>query len=108
MKKMLLALLMALSIASVADARIAENRIAIGGLYPGQTVSQVEAIYGKPVRVSGDAKTTYYSYNQSNDTEFEVCFRNGVVSHIRISGNNGIATADGIKIGSTKDDVLNT
>ena len=48
MKKMLLALLLTLSIASVANARIAENRIAIGGIYLGQPVDEVISLYGPP------------------------------------------------------------
>ena len=105
MKKTLLALMVGLTIASVADAKIAEDRIAIGGIHPDHTISDVTAVYGKPVKAQTYGNVTYYDY-ASNGTTFQVMFDNGIVKNIRVVGNNGLATPDGLKIGSLKEDVV--
>ena len=104
MKKVLLALLLSLSVVSVADAKISEDRIAIGGIYAGQTQEQVKEIYGNPVRKS---QGEFWFYNQNENTKFEIYFENKVVRHVRTKGNTGLATPDGIKVGSSKDDIIN-
>ena len=105
MKKVLLALLLSLSVVSVADAKISEDRIAIGGIYAGQTQEQVKEIYGNPVRKS---QGEFWFYNQNENTKFEIYFENKVVRHVRTKGNTGLATPDGIKVGSAKEDIIKT
>lgn len=102
MKKILLLMMLLLSLSSVVSAKISDDRIAIGGICAGQTPSQVQAVYGNPVRNSGD----YWYYNKSDSTQFEIFFENNAVSHVRTAGNTGLATPDGIKVGSSKDDVV--
>ena len=104
MKKVLLALLLSLSVVSVADAKVSEDRIAIGGIQAGQTPAQVVAVYGEPVSRSGN---DYWFYNKTGSTSFEIRFVNNAVHHVRTSGNTGLATPDGIKVGSSKDDIIN-
>lgn len=114
MKKMLLALLLTLSIASVANARIAENRIAIGGIYLGQPVDEVISMYGQPYETRTDGnKVTYHFFKHavthsdgitSQIPALRVIVENAKVYYADVN-TNGIGTKefntpDGIKVGS--------
>lgn len=122
MKKMLLALLLSLSIASVADARITENRIALGGIYLGQPVAEVISMYGQPYETRTDGNKVMYHF-----FKHAVTHSDGITSHIpalRViaenakvfyadANTNGIGTKefntpDGIKVGSSIEDMLKT
>lgn len=75
-----------------------------GGVYLGQRFSDVKAIYGEPVSSRpGAGKGTIYSYGR-NGTTFDI-FASSEVQGIIVKGNNGIATVDGIKVGSSVADV---
>lgn len=107
MRKILLITMLLLSFASIAFAKISDEHFAIGGIYVGQSISQVKAIYGEPVKTNGFQDFRIFEYAK-NDTRFTIRFKNNIVDSVNVAGNNGIATADGIKVGSTKDELLKT
>ncbi|MBQ9572938.1 MAG: hypothetical protein IJR22_06060 [Acidaminococcaceae bacterium] len=106
-KIFLLSLMLALiSSFSVCQA-LSPERMTAGGIYILQRKADVIAIYGQPVKitknkiVAGHPHTDYiYEYGR-HGTTFSICLRNDFeVSHIHVAGNNGIATKDGIKVGT--------
>ena len=85
---------------------ISTTRINAGGIYPDQSVSEVVSIYGQPVSVEKEEvragfrhTNVTYKYGRFGTT-FNVTFIGNRVSHITVAGNNGIATSDGIKVGT--------
>ena len=107
MRKILLITMLLLSFASIAFAKISDEHFAIGGIYVGQSISQVKAIYGEPVKTNGFQDFKIFEYAK-NDTEFNIGFKSNIVDYVSVAGNNGIATADGIKVGSAKEDIIKT
>ena len=107
MRKILLITMLLLSFVGVTYAKIADEHFAIGGICVGQTPAQVKAIYGEPVKTNGfqDFKILEYA---KNDTKFNIGFKSNIVDYVSVAGNNGIATADGIKVGSAKEDIIKT
>lgn len=108
MKKILILSVLLLLTTATANARIADERIALGGIYVGQSASEVDAIYGKPGDISrskANAAVMYYNY-RNNGTNFHISFRDNIVTDVNVEGNNGIATPDGIKVGTPKEEVL--
>ena len=90
---------------------ISGNRINAGGIYIGQSMSEVVSIYGKPVSsssqqiVAGHRHTeTVYKYGRFGTT-LNVIFDGNRVSFVLVAGNNGIATSDGIKVGTPVSEV---
>ena len=103
-------MLMLISSFSVCQA-ISGNRINAGGIYIGQSMSEVVSIYGKPISsssrhiVAGHRHTeTVYEYGRFGTT-FNVIFDGNNVSFVLVAGNNGIATSDGIKVGTPVSEV---
>ncbi len=94
-----------------AEAKLADERMAIGGITPGATASYVESTYGPPARKE---KSFYaprgewiseYTYGDSFfisvlDTEKTV-FR-----VMTLGQKNGLATPDGIAVGAPFTDVI--
>ena len=107
MRKILLITMLLLSFASIAFAKISDEHFAIGGIYVGQSISQVKAIYGEPVKTDVFQDYKYCKYAK-NDTKFNIRFKSNIVDYVYVEGNNGIATVDGIKVGSAKEDIIKT
>lgn len=105
MRKILLITMLLLSFCSASFAKIADEHFAIGGIYAGQGISQVKAIYGEPVKTDGFQDYKFFEYGK-NDTRFTIRFKSNIVDSVYVAGNNGIATVDGIKVGSTKEELL--
>ena len=97
---------------SVCQASISADRMSAGGVYIGQKIADVIAIYGRPVSIETKqciapfTHTEYtYKYGQYGTT-FDVVASGksaatGNVIYIKVSGNNGISTKDGIKVGTS-------
>lgn len=112
MKKLLSFVLMIILLSgfSICQA-ISPNRMNAGGIYIFQSLSEVEAIYGKPVSVKSEQvnagfrhTNTIYEYGRYGTT-FKIIFVGNKVMYIRVAGNNGIATSDGIKVGTPLSEV---
>ncbi len=87
---------------------ITAEQIALGGVTLGCTSDYVVGIYGRPDSVTHSnnpdhGPTTTYKYGDS----LSVTFRNhdGIAVSVVSSGNNGLVTPDGIKVGSSVSDV---
>ena len=107
MKKILLIMMMLVSVAAAASAKVADDRFVIGGVSIGQTMSQVETVCGEPVKTRSFNEFLFYEYG-NDETQFVIRFRNGMADTVYVAGNNGIATLDGIKIGSGKKAIIKT
>ena len=95
---------------------ITKEDLNIGGVYIGQPFSAVTAIYGKPVTTKEEgAPKMYFRHSfASNGTIFDVLTGGNYYTKVPsdvfcvvVSGNNGIATSKGIKVGSTLKDITN-
>ena len=91
---------------SVCQASISTDRMNAGGIYFGQSASEVVSIYGQPVNTREETKFpgVRYIYGR-NGTIFDIIFSNGIVRGVVVKGNNGIATTDGIKVGTPVSEV---
>ncbi len=120
MKKMLLALLLTLSIASVANARITENRIALGGIYLGQPIDEVISMYGQPYEIETRGNSRLYHFFKhavthsdgitSHIPALRVMVENAKVFYVDVNtngiGTKEFSTPDGIKVGSNIEDMM--
>lgn len=116
MRKFFILTLMLVMIAgfSLCQAAVSPDRMSAGGVYIGQKMTDVLAIYGKPI--SSDSEdvhavfrhTEHYCKYGQFGTIFDVVIgsrlgqplETGSVIAIRVSGNNGVSTKDGIKVGT--------
>ncbi len=113
MKKQIAAALFlaALFLGPAAEAKISASRMALGGITPGSTEDYLLKTYGPPKSVeksySPTRKDAVREYNYGDS--FFVTVQEGTRSVIWLMSqerHNDIATPDGIKVGSTLDDVL--
>jgi hypothetical protein len=87
-------------------AQIAPENMVVGGLYIGQSYSDVMFIYDKP---SGELKYPagagrVFAFVE-NGTEFNVRFINDKLAAVEVTEKNSLSTKAGIRIGSTLKDV---
>ena len=108
MKKLLTSSLVtaALTVAVPCFAQITPENMVVGGLYIGQSYSDVMLIYDKP---SGELKYPagagrVFSFVE-NGTEFNVRFIDGRLASLEVTEKNTLATKAGIRIGSTVKEV---
>ena len=109
-KKLLAASLTALAITVSVPcfAQIPSSIMIIGGLYIGQSFSEVVSVYGKPVAEKEPAGRGMMYTFAKNGTTFDVRICNDKVSEIDVFKSNGPSTISGIRIGSTLNEVKNT
>lgn len=112
MKRFFSLVLMLLMISGVAVCHaISPDRINAGGVYPFQSLQEVVSIYGQPVSVKKEEvragfkhTNVIYQYGRYGTT-FNVTFVGDKVMGVHVAGNNGIATSDGIKVGTPLSEV---
>ena len=109
MRKIFSLVLILLMIAgfSVCQATISADRLNAGGVYLGQSMSDVVSIYGQPTskfkeEACDDLEDTYIWNNGKID--LTVMFFKGIVFEIRVF-KDGISTSDGIHVGMPVSDV---
>lgn len=87
-------------VGSAAFAQIPAAQMAIGGVSYGASVEEVEAIYGKPLRV----ERKYKNYGEKLEYKYanglEITFINGAAKEIDLEFPSTLQTAGGIAIGS--------
>ena len=93
------------------DRSLDDSAIALGGITFGMSTAEVEAIYGKPTKVTEEridqirkGKSFSYIYGDS----FEIMFNKGYVSIVITKANNGIATPAGVHVGDIKGKITTT
>ena len=112
MKKLFTFVLLAvmISVFSVCHA-ISPEKMKVGGIYIYQSLPEVVSIYGEPVSKKTEQAEAGFRHVQKiyeygcNGTTFNITFVNDKVYRILVSGNNGIATSDGIKVGASLSEI---
>ena len=101
MKKYLIALLLCLNFVSIASAEVAEELIALGNVYPGQPFSEVVKMYGQPYESQPYTfGKMYHFFNNGTVPSFRVAATD-IVNYVDTRGSDKFSTPNGIKIGST-------
>ena len=109
-KRMILALLFLFSFGA-AEAKLSDERIAVGGMTPGTPEEYIVSTYGPPARKE---KSFYaprgewiYEYVYGDSFFISVLEKEKTVFRVMSLGQkNGIATPDGIAIGASFTDVI--
>lgn len=90
-------------------AQITDSDLSIAGVYYGQNFSEVKAVYGNPVKSRKIIGSGAMEYSfASNGTCFDVITdsKSVTVKGVSVSGNNGLATKAGIKVGTSMNQVI--
>lgn len=87
---------------SICSATLPKEQMALGGITIRMPKDSVIAMYGQPVSVD------QYGFKYGRyGTQFDINFISGLeVYGVFVSGNNGIATPAGIKVGMSYSDVI--
>ena len=95
-------LLYSISVPLPCFAKIAPERIALGGIGVGMSMNYVKGVYGEPDRVKTDYSayweeelTTHY-YGETLEIVYNESDR---VQRVCTKGNNGVVTPDGVRVG---------
>ena len=102
-------LLLAITASVPCFAQITESDLSIAGVYFGQNFSEVKAVYGNPVKSRKVIGSGVMEYSfASNGTRFDVTTdsKSITVRGVVVSGNNGLATKAGIKVGMSMNRVI--
>ena len=87
-----------------------KEQIAIGGITIGMPLSDVQAMYGKPFKVVqayGGYQTHLYSTDERGVVDFGMSYTpKQLIDGVSISGNKGLSTPAGVKIGMTYSEVV--
>lgn len=105
MKKTFIALMAALCLGNVCNAQIADSSAALGGLTVGLPLNRVVEIYGRPQNIDQYNNLTYGNGTLKIMTNFK---SRQVIDRIYVTGNNGFATPEGIRVGSSLNQLVNT
>jgi len=86
---------------SICSAAISANRFFLGGLTVGSKMSDAIKIYGFPTKTApaGDTIHCIYDHWFGNGSLIISEGADGDIQSISVNANNGISTADGIKVG---------
>jgi uncharacterized protein YbbC (DUF1343 family) len=92
---------------SVSFAKVPANDMAIGGITVGSNDNYVRKIYGAPTHIKTTRVGCEYYYNSSLSIQFIKSDEYKVTSVIS-KDSNGLKTPQGITVGSSFDDLLNS
>ncbi|MBP5736577.1 MAG: hypothetical protein J6W55_03940 [Acidaminococcaceae bacterium] len=100
--KLLAAFLVTLAVSVPCFAQIAKENMVLGGLYIGQSYSEVMDLYGMPTGIMRETEEPgrVFSFAEKNGTEFNVRIVDDRVAGIELFGKNTLSTKAGIRIGS--------
>ena len=99
---------LAIAVSVPCFAQIPSSIMMIGGLYIGQSFSEVVSVYGKPVAEREPAGRGMMYTFAKNGTTLNVRIVSDKVSEVTVNETNGPSTISGIKIGSTLEEVKKT
>jgi len=108
MKRILLLLISVCCLAgfTICYANIANEELSLGGITLQSSTDYVRSVYGEPERIvksnsrfTGPMQTYYYG------TSFRLMVKDGKVTQLDSTGNNGIKTPSGISVGMTRNDL---
>ncbi len=95
----------ALCLGNVCHAQIADESAALGGLTVGLPLTRVIEIYGNPQKIDQYNNLTYGNGTVKIMTNFKSRVR---IDRIYVSANNGFTTPEGIRVGSSINQLFNT
>ena len=111
MRKILMAMLMSLMImvCGICSAQITEADLNIGGIYYGQSMNEVVAKYGNPVRkvITPPAGHRLVFLVDNSEIELRIDKKNSQVFEALITGNSLLKTKAGVYLGASVDNILN-
>ena len=87
---------------------LADNQLVLANISYGAAIDAVRQSYGEPYEIDHEherefnGSATVYEYKDT----FDLYVVNGIVQRIKVDDLNGLATAQGIKVGSTADAVV--
>lgn len=93
---------------TAAPGTLADNQLVLGNISYGAAIDAVRQSYGEPYEIDNEHErefngpVTVYEYKDT----FDLYVVNGIVQRIKVDDLNGLATAQGIKVGSTVDAVV--
>jgi hypothetical protein len=92
---------------NAAAGTLADNQLVLGNVSYGAAIDAVRQVYGEPYEIDNEHErefkgpVTVYEYKDT----FDLYVVNGIVQCIKVDDLNGLATAQGIKVGSTAEAV---
>ena len=95
---------------AAAAGTLADNQLVLANISYGAAIDAVRQSYGEPYEIDHEherqfnGSATVYEYKDT----FDLYVVNGIVQRIKVDDLNGLATAQGIKVGSTTDSVIAT
>ena len=93
---------------NTAAGTLADNQLVLANISYGAAIDAVRQSYGEPYEIDHEherqfnGSATVYEYKDT----FNLYVVNGIVQRIKVDDLNGLATAQGIKVGSTVDAVV--
>lgn len=93
---------------NAAAGTLADNQLVLANISYGAAIDAVRQSYGEPYEIDHEherqfnGSATVYEYKDT----FDLYVVNGIVQRIKVDDLNGLATAQGIKVGSTVDAVV--
>lgn len=93
---------------NAATGTLADNQLVLANISYGAAIDAVRHSYGEPYEIDYEherqfnGSATVYEYKDT----FDLYVVNGIVQRIKVDDLNGLATAQGIKVGSTVDAVV--
>ena len=105
-------LFLLLVVNTMAYADISNDRMSIGEIKIGDNSQKVIKIFGEPksiikkLQYNSDTKKDYEFKKLYYDDTFEIYCADDIVTRVILSGENGITTFDGIKVGDSKDQMI--
>ena len=93
---------------NAAAGTLADNQLVLANISYGAAIEAVRQSYGEPYEIDHEherqfnGSATVYEYKDT----FDLYVVNGIVQRIKVDDLNGLATAQGIKVGSTVDAVV--
>ena len=105
-------LFLLLVVNNMAYADISNDKMSIGEIKIGDNSQKVIKIFGEPksiikkIQYNSDTNKDYEFKNLYYNDTFEVYCADDIVTRVILSGENGITTFDGIKIGDSKEQMI--
>lgn len=96
---------------NISHVKVKDEEVALGGIYPGASMFEVQEIYGKPSKTSSTDKHPLFRGTVTEWTYGKDCklvFVEDKVAFIHVTGNNGFSTPSGIHVGSKENTVYST
>ena len=92
---------------AVCAASVSSDQISVGGIYYGESLDEVKAVYGTPTETKYrqsqhyDGQAVEYEFGE----DLEVTLVNGTVRNVEVSGHSSLVTPAGVRVGMSKSEL---